>query len=74
MFDLPAEAGAPLRVPDAVAAELERTLTAHSEALLTEMSARDGHLFDPEMVKLDRWAENRLNARGLECIDVAKVR
>ena len=59
LFDLPAEAGALRRVPDAVAAELDHTLTAHRQLLLADMTARDGRSFDTEMDKLDRWAEDR---------------
>jgi len=59
LFDLPAEAGAPRRVPDAVTAELEHRLKAHRQTLLAEMTACDGNWFDAEMGKLDRWAEDR---------------
>jgi hypothetical protein len=70
LFDLPAEAGAPRRVPDAVAATLAHTLTAHRQTLLAEMIARDGHWFDAEMDKLDRWAEDRRDSLKAELADM----
>ena len=70
LFDLPAEAGAPRRVPDAVAAKLDRTLTSHRQTLLAEMTARDGHWFDAEMDKLDRWAEDRRDSLKAELADM----
>jgi hypothetical protein len=70
LFDLPAEAGALRPVPDAVAAELERTLTAHRQTLLAEMTARDGSWFDAEMDKLDRWAEDRRDSLKAELADM----
>jgi superfamily II DNA or RNA helicase len=70
LFDLPAEAGAPRCVPDAVAAELDRTLKASRETLLAEMTARDGHWFDTEMDKLDRWAEDRRDSLKAELADM----
>jgi hypothetical protein len=62
LFDVPAKAGAPRRVPDAVAARLDRAPTVHRHTLLTEMSemsARDGHWFDGKTDKLGRRAEDR---------------
>jgi hypothetical protein len=49
-----------------VAAELDRALTAHRQALLAEMTARDGDWFDAEMDKLDRWAEDRRDSLKAE--------
>jgi hypothetical protein len=69
-FDLPAEAGVPRRVPDAVAAELEHALMAHRQTLLAEMTARDGRWFDAEMDKLDRWAEDRRDSLKAELADM----
>src|SRR5450759_557836 len=70
LFDLPAEAGAPRRVPDAVAAELEQSLTAHRQTLLAEMTARDGHWFEAELDQLDRWAEDRRDSLKAELADM----
>lgn len=70
LFDLPAEAGALRRVSDAVAAELDQTLTTHRQTLLTEMTARDGSWFDAEMDKLDRWAEDRRDSLKAELGDM----
>jgi hypothetical protein len=70
LFDLPAEAGAQRPVPDAVAAELDRTLMAHRQTLLAEMTARDGRSFDAEMDKLDRWAEDRRDSLKAELADM----
>jgi len=70
LFDLPAAAGAPRRVPDAVAAELDRTLASRRQALLAEMTARAGHSFDAEMDKLDRWAEDRRDSLKAELADM----
>jgi len=70
LFDLPAEAGALRRLPDAVAAELEHALTAHRQTLLAEMTARDGHWFDTEMDKFDRWAEDRRDSLKAELADM----
>jgi hypothetical protein len=53
-----------------VAAELEHTLTAHRQALLAEMTARDGDWFDVEMDKLDRWAEDRRDSLKDELADM----
>lgn len=70
LFDLPAEAGAPRRVPGAVAAQIDQTLTAHRQTLLAEMTARDGRSFDNEMDKLDRWAEDRRDSLKAELADM----
>jgi len=70
LFDLPVDAGAPHRVPDAVAAGLDHTLTADRQMLLAEMTARDGRSFDTEMDKLDRWAEDRRDSLKAELADM----
>jgi len=55
----------PRRVSDAVVAELKRTLTAHRQAPLVKMTARDGGWFDAEMDKLGRWAEDCREVRAV---------
>ena len=70
LFDLPAEAGALRRVPDAAAADLDRTLTTGRQTLLAEMTSRDGNWFDAEMDKLDRWAEDRRDSLKAELADM----
>jgi hypothetical protein len=70
LFDLPAQTGAPCSVPDAVAAELDRAVTAHRQALLAEMTSRDSGWFDTEMDKLDCWAEDRRASLKVELADI----
>ncbi|MGO8683246.1 MAG: hypothetical protein ACLQUT_01485 [Thermoleophilia bacterium] len=70
LFDLPAEAGPLRRVPEAIAAQLDRTLASHRQGPHAEMTARDGTWFDAEMDKLDRWAEDRRDSLKAELADM----
>ncbi len=70
LFDLPAEVPASCAVPSAVATTLEHALATHRQTLLAGMIARDGHWFDAEMDKLDRWAEDRRDSLKAELADM----
>jgi hypothetical protein len=59
LFDLPAQQEAPCSIPPATAAALDAAQERRRQALLEETTTRNGHWFDTEMDKLDRWAEDR---------------
>ena len=59
LFDLPAQQAAPCSIPPATAAALDAAQERRRQALLEETTTRNGHWFDTEMDKLDRWAEDR---------------
>jgi len=59
LFDLPAQQEAPYSIPPATAAALDAAQARRRQALLEETTTRNGHWFDTEMDKLDRWAEDR---------------
>jgi superfamily II DNA or RNA helicase len=59
LFDLPARSAAPCSIPPATAATLDAAQERRRQALLEETTTRNGHWFDTEMDKLDRWAEDR---------------
>jgi ERCC4-related helicase len=59
LFDLPAQQDAPCSIPPVTAAALDAAQERHCQALLEETTTRNGHWFDTEMDKLDRWAEDR---------------
>jgi superfamily II DNA or RNA helicase len=70
LFELPAKTRASRAVSEPVAAALDQALTAHRQALLAEMTARDSGWFDSEMDKLDRWAEDRRASLKAELDDI----
>jgi superfamily II DNA or RNA helicase len=59
LFDLPTQQAAPCSIPPATAAALDAAQERRRQALLEETTTRNGHWFDTEMDKLDRWAEDR---------------
>jgi hypothetical protein len=75
LFDLPAQQGAPCSISPAIAAALDAAQALRRQALLEEVTTRNGQWFDTEMDKLDRWAEDRrasLRAELAELDDVLK--
>ena len=58
-FDLPATVARMCSVPEPVTARFAEAHEHHKHALLEEMASRNGHWFDLEMDKIDRWAEDR---------------
>lgn len=59
LFDLPATVGSPSAVPGSASTALHDAHESRRRALLEELSGRNGHWFDLEMDKLDRWVEDR---------------
>ncbi len=59
LFDLAGVQGEPVVLPRAVVAQLGEAQARSRQALLEEVTARNGRWFDTEMEKLDRWAEDR---------------
>lgn len=59
LFDLPGRQGATCQVPPTVTDALAQAQGAVRQALIEDMTNRNGHWFDIEMDKLDRWAEDR---------------
>jgi superfamily II DNA or RNA helicase len=59
LFDLPATVERPCVVPATVATALSETNARCQRELLEALATRNGHWFDLEMDKLDRWAEDR---------------
>ena len=66
LFDLSAEMGAPESCPPGMLAKLSNEQTRKQQALLAEMTARNGHWFDIEMEKLEHWAEDRRSSLKIE--------
>ncbi len=65
-FDLPGVQGDLVTVPSRVTSQLEQTQAQRRQELLTAATARNGHWFDTEMEKLDRWAEDRRSSLKAE--------
>jgi len=59
LFDLPAAVERACSVPERIAARLAEAHALRQRELLEELATRNGHWFDLEMDKLDRWAEDR---------------
>jgi len=59
LFDLSGAQGGRCEMPAPTAATLDVAQTRRRQALLEEMTTRNGRWFDTEMDKLDRWAEDR---------------
>jgi len=59
LFDLAATEGVRCNMPAAIAATLDEAQAHRRQALLEEITTRNGRWFDTEMDKLDRWAEDR---------------
>jgi superfamily II DNA or RNA helicase len=59
LFDLPASVERICTVPETIAASLADAQARRERLLLEELANRNGHWFDLEMDKLDRWAEDR---------------
>ncbi|MHB1953113.1 MAG: SNF2-related protein [Sulfobacillus sp.] len=73
LFDLPGEDKGPTTLPHGVKTALERAVAQRVQELLESVATKNGHWFEIEMDKLDRWAEDRRSAlRGdLDDLDAA---
>lgn len=75
LFDLLAQQETACIIPPATVTVLEAAQELRRQALLKETTTRNGHWFDTEMDKLDRWAEDRrasLRAELAELDDALK--
>ncbi len=70
LFDLPGAMGERRDVPAPIAATLDEAQARSCQALLEEMTVRDGRWFDTEMDKLDRWAEDRRTSLKAELAEL----
>ena len=70
LFDLPGSQGAQGEMPAPIAATLDEAMTRRRQELLEEMTTRNGHWFDTEMDKLDRWAEDRRDSLKAELAEL----
>ena len=59
LLDLPGTEGQECQIAPSVAASLTETAVRLRHELIEERTKRNGHWFDSEMDKLDRWAEDR---------------
>lgn len=59
LFDLPGIRDAACEVPADIATRLDKAAKARRKQLLDDLGARNGHWFDLEVEKLDRWTEDR---------------
>jgi|GEM_PF-781704 len=59
LFDLPGKEQSGTDLPDTVKTVLEEAAAGRRQGLLDALAAKNGHWFDTEMDKLDRWAEDR---------------
>jgi hypothetical protein len=58
LFDLPANVGGALDVPAELRKSLDEAIEFGQGRALGDISSRNGHWFDLEMEKLDRWADD----------------
>ena len=70
LFDLSGTEGSAVAEPAAIQAELADATARRQTELLAIMAARNGHWFDTEMDKLDRWADDRRAALKAELDDL----
>lgn len=70
LFDLPASHGSNHTIPVTTATSLDDAQARHRQILLEETNTRNGHWFDTEMDKLDRWAEDRRASLKTEFADL----
>jgi ERCC4-related helicase len=66
LFDLVGAVGGALDVPADVRNQLQESLALGQTRALDDVAAKNGHWFDVEMEKLDRWAEDRRAALKAE--------
>lgn len=59
LFDLPATAGEGVTAASAIRSALDEIAGRHRQSTLERLTERNGHWFDTEMEKLDKWAEDR---------------
>jgi uncharacterized protein (DUF1800 family) len=59
LFDLPGKEQSGTDLPETVKTVLEEAAAGRRQGLLDALAASNGHWFDAEMDKLDRWAEDR---------------
>ncbi len=57
-------------MPTPIAVTLEEAMKRRRQELLEEMTTRNGHWFDTEMDKLDRWAEDRRDSLKAELTEL----
>ncbi|KAB0670091.1 DEAD/DEAH box helicase [Oryzomonas sagensis] len=72
-FDLPAVEGNGCTVPKSAAEKLELESARRRQELLDEMTARNGHWFDTEMEKLDKWADDRRTSLKSELAELDEM-
>jgi superfamily II DNA or RNA helicase len=70
LFDLPGLPGTLLKAPPEVVVKLSEAQTFRQQALLDEMTNRNGRWFDLEMDKLDHWAEDRRASLKVELAEL----
>ena len=66
LFDLPGWTNGTPAVPTPVQASLTDAIARRQAEFLEALSAKNGHWFDTEMEKLDRWADDRRTALKAE--------
>jgi ERCC4-related helicase len=59
LFDLPATPGSGVSVASTIRSMLDEISGQHRQSTLERLTERNGHWFDTEMEKLDKWAEDR---------------
>ena len=59
LFDLPAIVGSACDIPSTLSSVLAAAQSKRRQAFLDETTSRNGHWFETEIDKLDRWAEDR---------------
>ncbi len=70
LFDLPAEQGVSLSIPQNVKVQLEESLARRQKTFLEELIQRNAHWFEIEIDKLDRWADDRRASLKVELDDL----
>lgn len=70
LFDLPGEDRGPTTPPHGVKTALERAVAQRVQELVESVATKNGHWFEIEMDKLDRWAEDRRSALRADLDDL----
>jgi hypothetical protein len=70
LFDLPGEASQQVDLPDRIRNLLDEDCVRKQQYLVDAITSRNGHWFDTEMEKLDRWAEDRRATLKAELVEL----
>jgi hypothetical protein len=70
LFNLEGKVFGEVSIPTDVMRSLDEALVRHQRSLVEDLAGRNGHWFELEMDKLDRWAEDRRTTLRSELSDL----